>query len=119
MEDTDLLPQAKERVDIAADKDGYIGGIETRHIGEAASILGAGRLTKEDAIDPAVGLWMHVRTGDAVGKGTSLATVYYNDEGKKQEAVEMLYEAIQIGETPPAERPLIYGRVSGEGVERA
>jgi len=116
--DTDLLPQAKGRVDVAADKDGYITGIGTRYIGEAASVLGAGRLTKEDAIDPAVGLWMHVRTGDAVEKGAPLATVYYNDETKKQEAAGMIRDAIEIGDTPPAQRPLIYGMVSKEGVER-
>ena len=118
IENTGLLPQARERVDIAAERDGYICDIMTRHIGEAASILGAGRLTKEDAIDPAVGLWMHVRTGDAVEKGAPLATVYYNDETKKQEAAGMLKDAIRIGDDPPAQRPLVYGRVSKEGVER-
>ena len=116
--DTGLLPRAKDQVEVIAERSGYVSGIQTRHIGEAASHLGAGRLTKEDAIDPAVGLWMHVRTGDAVEKGAPLATVYCNDESKKREAVGMITAAIWIGDTPPAQRPLIYGMVSKEGVER-
>jgi pyrimidine-nucleoside phosphorylase len=115
-EDTGILPQAARQVEVATDADGYIGSILTRRIGEAASVLGAGRMTKEDTIDPAVGLWMHVRLGDRVQKGMPIAAVYYNDETKMREAVEMLRSAVRIGDAPPAPKPLIYGRVSREGV---
>jgi pyrimidine-nucleoside phosphorylase len=117
-EDTGILPQAARQVEVAADSEGYIAGILTRRIGEAASGLGAGRMTKEDAIDPAVGLWMHVRLGDRVQQGMPIATVYYNDETRMREAVGMLRNAVRIGDAPPAPKPLIYGRVSREGVIR-
>jgi pyrimidine-nucleoside phosphorylase len=116
-EDTDLLPQAREQADILTEKDGYIADIRTRSIGEAASILGAGRRVKEDTIDPAVGLWMHVRSGDRVEKGAPLATIYYNDPDRMVEAERMLQESIIIEENVPVKHPLLYGRVTKGGVE--
>lgn len=117
-EDTDLLPQARERADILSEEDGYIADIRTRSIGGAASLLGAGRRVKEDTIDPAVGFWMHVRAGDRVEKGAPLATIYYNDPDRMAEAERMLKEAIIIEESAPVKHPLLYGRVTKDGVER-
>lgn len=42
-------------------------------------MLGAGRKTKEEDIDHAVGLKLH-KIGDTVTKGESLLTIYSNDE---------------------------------------
>ena len=50
-----LLPQAGKRVEVLSDVSGYIQLIRTDEIGLAASLLGSGRMKKEDRIDPAVG----------------------------------------------------------------
>ena len=45
-------------------------------IGVASMILGAGRATKEDVIDLAVGLVLHKKVGDKVEEGESILTIY-------------------------------------------
>ena len=59
-EDTGLLPKASRKIAMPAPDDGYIAAIRTSEVGNAARLLGAGRLRKEDAIDPAVGIVMPV-----------------------------------------------------------
>ena len=49
-------------------------------IGVASMILGAGRATKEDVIDLAVGLVLHKKVGDKVEEGESILTIYSNRE---------------------------------------
>lgn len=62
-------------------------------------LLGAGRKTKEDDIDHAVGIKLHKKIGDKVAVGESLLTIYSNS--KEIDAVEkLLYQNIFIGDTP-------------------
>ncbi|MCL2793594.1 MAG: thymidine phosphorylase, partial [Spirochaetaceae bacterium] len=56
--DISLLPQAAKKIAVKADKKGYITEIETKNVGIAAMMLGAGREKKDDKIDPAVGIWL-------------------------------------------------------------
>lgn len=75
-------------------------------IGIAAMLLGAGRKTKEDEIDYAVGLKLHKKVGDKVAKGESLLTIYSNTEDVTN-VKELLYNNITIGENG-SEPPLIH-----------
>jgi pyrimidine-nucleoside phosphorylase len=68
---------------VYADKDGYVESFLTTDIGTAARLLGAGRLTKEDVLDLAVGVDVHKKIGDRVTKGDLLATIYHYDKGLK------------------------------------
>jgi pyrimidine-nucleoside phosphorylase len=86
---------------VYADKDGYVESFLTTDIGTAARLLGAGRLTKEDVLDLAVGVDVHKKIGDRVTKGDLLATIYHNDKGLK-EATKVLTNAIKIGESKKA-----------------
>ena len=45
-------------------------------------LLGAGRNTVADRIDPAVGIELGRKVGDAIAKGDLLATLHYNDQGR-------------------------------------
>lgn len=63
----------------------------------AALDLGAGRRTKEDEIDPAVGLVFHKKVGDAVEAGDAIATVHHRDQATFDKASARLLEAITIG----------------------
>ncbi len=61
-------------------------------------ILGAGRATKEDVIDPAVGIVLHKKVGDNVAQGESLLTIYSNRENV-DDVKEKLYSNIFISDT--------------------
>ena len=64
--DTSLLPAAKFEIEVPATRSGFITKMEADDIGIAAMLLGAGRATKEDKIDLAVGIVLKKKIGDAV-----------------------------------------------------
>lgn len=74
------LPQAKHHFDVVAEDEGYVESIDAENVGIAASILGAGRQTKEDTIDLAVGIMLEKKVGDYVNKGDVIATLAANTE---------------------------------------
>ena len=79
--------------------------------GTAALLLGAGRNRKEDVIDPAAGILLHAKTGDAVKAGQPMATLYASREELLAGAEAKLLASTVIGEDKPAARPLIVGVV--------
>lgn len=89
------LPQAKYQIEVPAKDEGFVSEIVADEIGIAAMILGAGRTTKEDEIDLAVGLMLRKKVGDAVKIGEPLVTIFSNQEDV--EAVKTkIYENIRI-----------------------
>lgn len=117
-DDTDYLPHAAYKICVPAPASGYVAKMDTTAIGRCAQALGAGRQKKTDVIDPAVGLVMDVRLGDAVRAGDSLATLYLNRRELANDAVAEMQRAIAIAQEKPALPPLIYAAVSREGVTR-
>lgn len=117
-DDTDYLPHAAYKIRVPALASGYVAKMDTTAIGRCAQALGAGRQKKTDVIDPAVGLVMDVRLGDAVRAGDSLATLYLNRRELANDAVAEMQRAIAIAQEKPALPPLIYAAVSREGVMR-
>ena len=109
--DTSLLPKAEEKIEVAAEKDGYVSRIVTDDIGYAAKALGAGRTRKEDPIDPAVGLVMNVRLGDYVKKGQSLVTLHVNGGRGLTEAKQKVLSAIELAAEKPVLPTLIYEEI--------
>lgn len=118
IDNTELLPKAKEIIEVKAEKEGYITKIVANEIGIAALILGAGRETKESSIDPAVGIVIKEKVGSYVKKGDVLAYLHVNDTSKVEEAKNKLIEAYHIEDEKGEERPLIFGIVSKEGIKR-
>jgi len=115
--DVKLLPQAAKQQILESWQDGYVRIEDAQALGLAAMLLGAGRATKEDKIDLAVGLKIHVRTGEKVHKGQPLLTLYYNDESKAEDALTTARSALQIYPDPVPARKLIYGIVTAKGRE--
>lgn len=107
------LPRARHERKVIAAQAGYVTGIRCEQVGVASMLLGGGREKKEDAIDPAVGLVLEKKTGDAVQHGEALCTVHYNDDGRLSEALELLNRSFEIGATPRLHSPLIQ-KVIGE-----
>ena len=102
-----LLPQAQHQVAFNSPAAGFVGAIDAESVGVAAMLLGAGRQTKADTIDPAVGIVLHATKGQSVGAGERLATFHLNDRGRLPEAQQMLGNAFQIVAEPPVRDPLI------------
>ncbi len=117
-DDTSLLPGASRILPVKAKTGGYIASVKAQEIGMSALLLGAGRATKEDIIDPGTGIVMRKRVGDPINEGDILADFYVNNDQKLDEAVKRFYDAITIEEQQPEKRPLVYGVVTEKGIER-
>jgi pyrimidine-nucleoside phosphorylase len=118
VESENLLPQADFRFTVQAPAKGWINNMKTRDLGLAAMKLGAGRNTKEETIDPGVGLVCYKKRGDYVDEGDTLAMIHANDEDRVDEVKKIVLESYIIKETPPPEVPLIYGIVKESGFEK-
>ena len=107
VEDTGLLPKAPRRVELRADRAGYVTRMHTSDIGNAAKLLGAGRERKTDALDLSVGIVMHKRLGDAVKRDDVLATLHVGEKSDRIGAYNLLKRSIEIGDAKPEPVPLI------------
>ncbi len=103
----DLLPNATGAREVTTPRAGYISAINAEDIGRASSMIGAGRDAKEDAIDPAVGVILEVKTGTKVEAGSVLCRLYYTNDERIEEAAEIVEDAFRISATPPDPRELI------------
>jgi pyrimidine-nucleoside phosphorylase/thymidine phosphorylase len=108
----ELLPNATGVREIASPRAGYVSAIAAEDIGMASSVIGAGRNTKEDSIDPAVGVILEVKTGQKIEAGAVLCRLYYTREDNLEEAAQQVEDAFRISATPPEERELILEVVS-------
>ena len=107
IDDTSAFETADFSMEIKSADSGFITAMDCEKIGTAAAILGAGRITKDDKIDLASGIIISAKTGDYVGFGDRIATLYSNSKEKLNEAAAIYKSALQIGAAPMAE-PLIY-----------
>ncbi|KYZ67397.1 pyrimidine-nucleoside phosphorylase [Bacillus sp. GZT] len=101
VDNPEKMPQAKYVIDVPAKTSGVISNIVADEIGIAAMLLGAGRATKEDEIDLAVGLMLRKKVGDAVKEGEPFVTIYANRENV-EDVKAKIYENISIAETTVA-----------------
>jgi pyrimidine-nucleoside phosphorylase/thymidine phosphorylase len=118
IDDPKKLPQAQHTTILSSPRSGYLASLQCEQVGTACVILGGGRERKEDAVDPAVGIVLHKKVGDAVATGEPLATIYYNAETRATRARQLLEQSYQITDSPVREkRPLIH-RVIGRGIAK-
>jgi len=107
LEKFELLPNATGMREITTSRAGYVSAINAEDIGRASTMMGAGRNTKDDAIDPAVGVILEVKSGEKVDSGAVLCRLYYTDEATLEEAAGMVEDAFRISASKPDERELI------------
>ncbi len=108
----DLLPNATGAQEITTSRGGYVSAIDAELIGQASSRIGAGRNTKEDTIDPAVGVILEVKVGQKIDPGSILCRIYYTSEDNLEAASELVEDAFKIAQHPVDERELILEVVS-------
>lgn len=116
LEKPSLFPKAQEYA-VTALQDGYLFSMQTEEIGAVAGLLGAGREKKGDAVDPAAGIRFLKKTGDAVRQGEPIALLYTNLPQKVREAQQRYQNAVVISQEKPKQTPLVYARVSADGVK--
>ncbi len=110
-EDTSLLPHAPKRIELRADKDGWLGSIVTSDVGNAAKLLGAGRERKTDELDLSVGLIMKKRVGDRLRRGDVIAELHVGEKSDSVGAYNLLKGAITISDAPVLKPRLIHAVV--------
>ena len=71
-------------------------------------ILGAGRLTKDDPVDPGAGLILDVVTGDRVTVGQRLCTLYAATDELLEAGQERFIGAVRISSVPSEPVPLFH-----------
>lgn len=108
VDDFNLLPKTDKKVELKAEQDGYISGIEALEVGISAMLLGAGRETKDSEIDLAVGIVLEKKVGDKVKKGETLAVLHVDDEKNLEEAKSKLAAAFCYSKEKPEQKELIY-----------
>lgn len=82
IENTDKFEKAKYIEKIVAKKSGKITKLDALQIGKLSSYLGAGRMKKEDKINPRVGFVFDKKVGDEVKEGDTIGFVHADDEDK-------------------------------------
>ena len=108
LSDFRMLPTAHNQLVVASPASGYVTQMDCEKVGLASLVLGGGRNTKEDAINPAVGLTVHRKIGDKVNKGEALCTLHYDDDRQLSESKSLVEAAYKLSATaPPARRPLV------------
>jgi pyrimidine-nucleoside phosphorylase/thymidine phosphorylase len=107
VDDPSLLPAPRRRMDIPAPSSGTVQRLGARKIGQATMLLGAGRARVDSTIDPAVGIILHKKIGDAVDEGEPLCTLLINDDSSLEQARGLVRDAFVIGAGPVSVPPLV------------
>ena len=107
LRDVSLFPAAPA-YEVCAPADGYIADMDAERIGIVGVALGAGRATKEEAIDFAAGIRLLKKTGDAVTAGEPIALLYTNRAAAVEGAKKAYLDALTFAPTAPQEQEPIY-----------
>lgn len=105
----EILPRAACVREVSAEKDGWIGCMDTQGVGRSSVLLGAGRETGVSVPDPGAGIRFLKKTGDPVKKGEPFAILYASEEKRLDEGEARLRQAVPVAEIPPETMPLFLG----------
>jgi pyrimidine-nucleoside phosphorylase len=111
VDDPSRLPRAKKTEALRSSRSGFVSRIACEQVGKACVVLGGGREKQDDAIDPAVGIVLGKKVGDAVRAGETLCAVYYNADSRLREALGLLEKSFVVADQPPPQRPLVLGTI--------
>jgi len=111
VDDYQRMPHVADRHIVAASRAGFVTAVDAELVGRASVALGAGRDRVDEAVDPAVGIMVAAKPGDAVKAGAPVLELHYRDRARLEAAIRLTNQAITIGDEPPAPRRLIVGEV--------
>lgn len=99
---------------VVAERAGFVTDIDALPLALTCAALGAGRERQGDVIDPAVGLRVEARVGEAVAAGGALARVYHGRRGAPDAgAIARIRAAFTVGDAPPEPAPIVIERLDG------
>jgi pyrimidine-nucleoside phosphorylase len=110
--DPSLLEIAKEVVEVQASRAGFVTEVDALAIGLTGVAMGAGRTRADQAVDPAVGIEIEAKPGDAVRPGQVIARIFVRKASDATALVERIAGAFQIGDTAPPAQPLVVKRLA-------
>ena len=103
----DRLPKARHVSPVVASASGYVSRLDAEKVGLAVMRLGAGRDRVDANIDPAVGVVLQKKVGDAVQPGEPLGFVHYNDATRFRAVESLLASAFEVSQAPVRKPALI------------
>ena len=98
LENPELYPISKHIIEVKSDCKGTISGIDTYQLGIDSIVLGAGRKSLNDTIDPKAGLVVHKHLGDKVEKGEVLISLHTDDQKAADELTKTISSRFDISE---------------------
>lgn len=101
------LPQARHHIIVKSAQDGYLESYNAEKVGLACIALKAGRMKKEDSIEPTSGIEFHKKIGSPIKKGDPLFTIYGADTSLFAEAEKLLIPAVGFSLQKPKVPDLI------------
>lgn len=107
LQDTRKFEKSKYISAVVTEKTGYVQEIDAEEIGKLSCYLGAGRIHKEDKIEPTVGIILNKKVGDKVEEQGFLAYICANEEKKLREAERKILEIYKIEEKEVKKNPVI------------
>ncbi len=105
--DPSRLPRSRRQHIVQASRPGYVTFVHAEKIGRAAMLLGAGRSTVRDRIDPSAGIVLFAKSGQNVSEGDRLCELHFSKRARLSEAVALVEEAYQVGDALPPRQPLV------------
>ena len=118
LDDPELFPQPNAKIEVKSETAGYVSAMDAQEVGLASKILGAGRKTKDDAIDYSVGIFLKKKIGDKVKTGDPLAVFYSDGDEKKMGPARKKFLAAYSFNSNKIDPPkLFYARITRDGVE--
>lgn len=105
------LPVAPIIANVKAPRSGNVAEVHARTVGETAVVLGAGRMKKGDPIDPAVGISVLVKVGQAVEAGQPVFVIHARKAEDVEPARQALLDAVSIVDESVSPLPLFYGLI--------
>jgi len=111
IDDYTVLGSAPRHHVVTAKRSGFLDTLDAEMVGRATMVLGAGRETVADAIDPTVGAVLQAAPGDQLRAGDPILTLHYRDETKLPRALTILDTAITLSEQPPPQLSLLLDTV--------
>ena len=102
VDEPDRLMLARHQRTVKAANDGFVAGIDPLEVGYASMGLGAGRSRADEAVDHGAGIRLHVRLGDPVQAGDSLATLYSSNKALLAPAAKRTAASFVIGKRRPS-----------------
>lgn len=100
-------PKSKYSEEIFASRTGYLKEVNTYEIGMSALQLGAGRLTKNDTIEPRAGIIFTPKIGDKIKEGDVIAKLFTNKKREISFVKVRVEKALKYSNKPVTKQKLI------------